>query len=133
MRVLDLVIKRRYLETILLGRKTREVREVRPSTVGKYIQLDADGYEVEDADGLAVPVHYDAIRFRAGRGDGDGSALVEVVSVSTRVMVDGDGKPIIYEHGRDADGNPLVWVAEQVVYDLGRILERDMGEKSEKV
>ena len=34
-----------------------------------------------------------------------------------------NNEPIIYEDGTDKDGNPLEWVAEQVVFNLGKVLE----------
>ena len=133
MKVLNLIIKQKYFDAILTGRKVQEFREVRPSTVKKYIELDEDGFEKEDENGNAVPVQYDAIRFYVGYNKDRDSALVEVVGAHTEVFVDENDQPITYEHGKDSEGNPLIWFAEQVVYDLGKILEHNIRDKSKKV
>ena len=39
----------------------------------------------------------------------------------------------MYEYGVDKNGEPQVWVAEQVVYDLGKILEHKVRDKSKKI
>lgn len=133
MKVLNLIIKQKYFDAILAGRKVQEFREVRPSTVKKYIQMDSDGYEVEDENGNAVPVKYDAIQFFVGYNTDRDSALVEVTGEHTEMFVDDNNEPITYESGIGPDGKPLVWVAEQVVFDLGKILEHNIREQSNKV
>ena len=133
MKVLNLIIRQKYLDAILAGRKVQEFREVRPTTVKKLLQLDEDGYEIEDADGNAQPIKYDAIQFHVGYNKDRDSALVEVLGAHCEIFVDDNNKPITYEHGRDKDGNPLVWVAEQVVFDLGKVLSHNIRDKSKKV
>ena len=133
MKVLNLIIKQKYFDAIMSGRKVQEFREVRPSTVKKYIEIDEDGYEREDEDGNAIPVKYDAIRFYVGYNTDRDSALVEVVGAHCEIFVDEEENPITYEHGVDSNGVPLQWVAEQVVYDLGKILEHNIRDKSKKV
>lgn len=133
MKVLNLIIRQKYYDAILAGRKVQEFREVRPTTIKKLLQLDEDGYEVEDADGNAQPIKYDAIQFYVGYNKDRDSALVEVVGAHCEIFVDENNQPIIYEHGRDKDGHPLVWVAEQVVFDLGKVLSHNIRDKSKKV
>ena len=133
MKVLNLIIKQRYFDAILAGRKVQEFREVRPTTIKKLLQLDEEGYEIEDADGNAQPIKYDAIQFYVGYNKDRDSALVEVIGSHCEIFVDADNQPITYEHGRDKDGQPLVWVAEQVVYDLGKVLSHNIRDKSKKV
>ena len=133
MKVLNLIIRQKYLDAILAGRKVQEFREVRPTTIKKLLQLDKDGYEIEDENGNAQPVKYDAIQFYVGYNKDRDSALVEVVGAHCEIFVDDKGEPITYEHGRDKDGNPLVWVAEQVVFDLGKVLSHNIRDKSKKV
>lgn len=133
MKVLNLIIKQRYFDAILAGRKVQEFREVRPTTIKKLLQLDEDGYEIEDADGNAQPIKYDAIQFYVGYNKDRDSALVEVLGAHCEIFVDANGEPITYEYGRDKDGQPLVWVAEQVVYDLGKVLSHNIRDKSKKV
>ena len=70
MKILKLIIKQKYFDAILAGRKVQEFREVRPTTIKKLLQLDKDGYEVEDENGNAQPIHYDAIQFHVGLRQG---------------------------------------------------------------
>lgn len=63
MKILNLIIKQKYFDAIMAGRKVQEFREVRPTTIKKLLQLDEEGYEVEDEYGNAQPIKYDAIRF----------------------------------------------------------------------
>ncbi|WP_418988125.1 hypothetical protein [Bacteroides heparinolyticus] len=117
----------------MAGRKVQEFREVRPTTIRKLLQLDEDGYEIEDEYGNAQPIKYDAIQFYVGYGKDRDSALVEVLGAHCEIFVDENDEPITYEYGKDKDGEPLVWVAEQVVFDLGKILSRNIRDKSKKV
>lgn len=133
MKVLNLIIKQKYFDAILAGRKVQEFREVRPTTIKKLLQLDEEGFEIEDAEGNAQPIKYDAIQFYVGYNEDRDSALVEVLGAHCEIFVDENNEPIIYEHGRDKDGNPLVWVAEQVVFDLGKILSHNIRDESKKV
>lgn len=133
MKVLRLIIKQKYFDAILAGRKVQEFREVRPTTIKKLLQLDEEGFEVEDENGNAQPIKYDAIQFYVGYNKDRDNALVEVLGSHCEIFVDENGEPITYEHGRDKDGNPLVWVAEQVVFDLGKVLSHNIRDKSKKV
>lgn len=132
MKILNLIIKQKYFDAIMAGRKVQEFREVRPTTIKKLLHLDEEGYEVEDEYGNAQPIKYDAIRFFVGYNKDRDSALVEVESAYCEIFVDDDDKPIVYESGVDKDGNPLEWIAEQVVFNLGRILEKDIRDKSKR-
>ena len=119
---LQLIIKQEFFDAIVAGKKKQEFREVKPTTIKKYLQLNEDGFELEDDDGNALPIEYDVIRFFVGYKKDRDSAIVEVVGAHCEIFVDDNDEPIIYEHGVDKDGNPLVWVKEQVVYDLGKVL-----------
>ena len=133
MKVLNLIIRQKYFDAILAGRKVQEFREVRPTTIKKLLQLDEEGFEIEDVEGNAQPIKYDAIQFYVGYNKDRDNALVEVVGAHCEIFVDENNEPITYEHGRDKDGNPLVWVAEQVVFDLGKVLSHNIRDKSKKV
>lgn len=132
MKVLNLIIKQKYFDDILQGHKVQEFREVRPTTIKKLLQLDEEGYEIEDEKGNSIPIEYDAIRFYVGYNKDRNSALVEVTSAYTEVFTDEDDELISYEYGTDQEGNPLLWYAQQVVFNLGRILEIDIKEKDHK-
>ena len=88
MKILNLIIKQKYFDAILAGRKVQEFREIRPTTEKKYIKLDEEGYAIEDEKGNCVPLKYDAIRFYVGYNKDRDSALVEVVGAHTEVFVD---------------------------------------------
>lgn len=123
MKTLTLIIKQVYFDEIIKGTKKQEFREVKPTTIKKLLQLDEDGFEIEDENGNAQPIKYDAIKFYVGYNKDRDNALVEVLGAHCEIFVDANGEPITYEHGRDKDGKPLLWYAEQVVYDLGKVLE----------
>jgi hypothetical protein len=123
MKILNLIIKQKYFDLIMQGRKVQEFREVRPTTIKKLLQLDEDGYEIEDENGNAVPINYDAIQFFVGYNKDRDTALVEVKSAYCEIFTDESGEPITYEYGKDKEGNPMQWIAEQVVFNLGKILE----------
>lgn len=122
MRTLKLSIKQKYLNAIKDGRKVQEFREVRPNNIEKYLQLDADGFEIEDENANALPIEYDAILFTS-KESGD-TALVEVKGARCEIMVDENRNPIEYEYG----GN--IWVVERVVYDLGKIIEHTVSSRT---
>lgn len=132
MKILNLIIKQKYFDLIMTGQKVQEFREVRPTTIKKLLQLDDEGYEIEDADGNAIPIQYDAIRFYVGYNKDRDSALVEVKDAYCEVFVDENNELIRYEYGKDENGEPMMWYAEQVVYNLGKILETNIHEKSHK-
>ena len=92
MKVLNLIIKQKYFDAILAGRKVQEFREVRPTNIKKLLQLDDEGYEIEDADGNAQPIKYDAIRFYVGYHKDRDSALVEVLGAHCEMFVDEIGR-----------------------------------------
>ena len=122
MKTLTLIIKQCFFDKIIKGTKKQEFREVKPTTVKRLIELDKDGYEVEDENGNAQPIQYDALKLYVGYAKNRASALVEVKSAYCEIITDEKGEPIIYEHGIDKNGEPLTWVAEQVVYNLGKVL-----------
>lgn len=133
MKVLNLIIRQKYFDAIMQGRKVQEFREVRPTTIGKLLQLDEEGFEIEDSEGNPQPIKYDAIRFFVGYSKDRDSALVEVKNAYCEMFTDDNGELIEYEHGVDKNGDPMIWYAEQVVYNLGKILENDIRDKSKQV
>lgn len=122
MKILKLIIKQRFFDEIIKGTKKQEFREVKPTTIKKLLQLDEEGFEIEDADGNAQPIHYDALHLYVGYAKNRASAIVKVKSAYCEILLDENGEPIFYEEGTDKDGNPLTWVVERVVYNLGEVL-----------
>lgn len=121
MKTLKLIIKQCFFDEIIKGTKKQEFREVKPTTIKRLLQLDKDGYEIEDEHGNAQPIKYDALQLFVGYAKNRASAIVEVKSAFCQIPLE-NGEPIIYEHGTDKDGNPLTWVVETVVYNLGKVL-----------
>ena len=129
MKILNLIIKQVYFDEIMAGSKVQEFREVKPTTVKKYIQIDEEGYQKEDEDGNSVPIEYDAIRFFVGYNKDRDSALVKLESAYTEMFVDENDEFITYQYGIDENDEPLIWYAEQIVYNLGEILEKNIHKK----
>lgn len=122
MRTLQLLIRQKYLDAIKDGRKVQEFREVRPNNIKKYLQLDEEGYELEDENANAIPIVYDAIKFTS-KETGD-TALVEVKAARSEIMLDDNRNPIEYQYGGQ------IWVVERVVYDLGRIINHTVNSQT---
>lgn len=129
MKVLSLIIKQAYFDAILRGEKTQEFREVKPTTIKKLLQLDEEGFEVIDEHGNSQPIQYDAIRFYVGYNKDRDSALVEVKDAHSEIFVDDNDEIIETEVFNTQKNRVEYWVAQQVVYDLGNVLETDIHNK----
>ena len=132
MRVLNLIIKQKYFDAIMCGQKVQEFREVKPTTIKKLLKLDDEGYEVLDEHGNSQPIEYDAIRFFVGYNKDRDSAMVEVKSAYCEIFVDDKDEPIEFEVSNEQTGKVEYWVAQQVVYNLGKILETDIKSETKK-
>lgn len=123
MKKLNLIIKQEFFDQIVNGTKTKEYREVKPTTIKKLLQLDCEGYEIEDSKGNAQPIKYDAVQLYVGYRKDRDTALVEVMDAHCEIITDAKGEPIMYRHGRNRKtGEPMIWVKEQVVYNLGKVM-----------
>lgn len=129
MKVLTLSIKQKWFDEIIAGKKTQEFREIRPVNAKKYFRyvLNGKAYteetlpseDEEPGEVVLVPVKYDAIKFLTGAYSGKRPwALVEVKDANIELLIDENGNEIVYEY----NGNE--YSAAQIVYDLGRVLER---------
>jgi hypothetical protein len=132
MKVLNLIIKQKYFDSIMAGQKVQEFREVKPTTIKKLLKLDDEGYEILDEHGNSQPIEYDAIRFFVGYNKDRDSALVEVKDAYTEIFVDDKDEPIEFEVLDEQTGRVEYWVAQQVVYNLGKILETDIKSETKK-
>lgn len=117
MDILKLIIKQKFFDEILSGKKTQEFREIRPNTQSKYCQLDAEGYCIEK-DGVILPRHYDAIQFYVGYNKDRASALVKVTGAKIELFEDENHNLIEYTYKGDT------YLAAQIVYDLGDVIEK---------
>jgi hypothetical protein len=110
MKILTLSIKQQYFDEIMAGTKKEEYREIKSSTVDRYINYrigdqlfasnkDLSAKQIEDAE--LVPVKYDAIKFLTGSYTGKRPwAIVEV-------------EDIVINH-----------MNAEMIYCLGEVLER---------
>lgn len=127
MKELQLIIKQKYFDEIIAGIKKQEFREIRPTTAKKYINYKCNGKIYTDDRELTenseidvVPIHYDAIRFYVGYNKDRASALVEVTGATVEFFVDENGEDIVYEYKGEE------YLAAQMVYDLGKIIEKNV-------
>lgn len=119
MKILTLIIKQKYFDEILSGAKKQEFREIRPNTQSKYCELDEEGF-CKEIDGVLQPKKYDAIRFYVGYNKDRASALVEVKDANIELFEDENHNLIEYEYKGET------YIAAQVVYDLGAVLEKNV-------
>jgi len=129
MKTLKLIIKQKYFDEIVAGTKKQEFREVTQSNFKKFVQIDEEGYELVDENENGIPVLYDRILFMAGYSTNRDTALVEVKDIHTEIFIDEDGHPIQYEIPNPKTGKSDYWIEEQVVYDLGQIIEVNRNKK----
>lgn len=133
-KIVTFSLKQKYFDAILAGRKVQEFREIRPTTVKHLIQLDEEGFDIEDEEGFAIPIHYDAILFYTGKyeaGRKRDCCLVEVEKSMVQYLTDDEGK--IIEFKVDYNGHKDVWwQSSQVVYSLGKILAVNIYNESKK-
>lgn len=135
MNVLQLIIKQKYFDEILAGTKTEEYREVRPTTFKKYLRYvvndktydSLDDPELKHLNGdfeFDVDIKkFDAIRFFVGYNKDRDSMLVEVKDAFLTLFTDDEGNDITY----DFNGN--TYVASEMTYVLGNILEKEIHPK----
>lgn len=129
MNILTLSIKQKYFDEILAGKKKQEFREIRPTNAKKYFRYLLNGKEYdedtlpsedeESGDIDLVPVKYDAIKFLTGAYSGKRPyAVVEAKDAHIEILCDEEGNDIVYEY------NGKEYSAAQVVYDLGKVIEK---------
>lgn len=125
MKILSLSIRQKFFDEIVSGEKQTETREIRPTNGKKYFKYnvggklyDADEELPEDGDLELVPIKYDAIKFLTGEYKGKRPfVIVEVKEAKIELLTDENGEDITY----DFEGEE--YVAAQIVYSLGKIIE----------
>ncbi len=147
MKILNLIIKQVYFDQILAGTKKEEFREVRPTTFKKYLRYTCCGEEFEDIDDIpdeepykselekdgfdVAVIPYDALRLYVGYNKNRDSMLVEVKDTILEFFVDEKGEPIEYTY-TDKKGETTTYLACQMIYQLGKIIEKDIHPKNQK-
>lgn len=118
MEILSLSIKQKFFDEILAGTKKQEFREIRPNSQSKYCEVDKDGF-VKEMNGVLQPRKYDAIKFLTGEYKGKRPyAIVEVKKAKIELFENENHELITYTHQGEE------YIAAQVVYDLGAVIER---------
>lgn len=127
MKTLQLIIKQKFFDEIIAGTKKQEFRDIKPTTVGKYVQFlvgekiyakEADiPKDVKGEDVEPQPIPYDAIQFYVGYNKNRSSALVEVTGAMIEIFTDENGNDIVLEQ------KGVEYIDAQMVYDLGKVIE----------
>ena len=124
MKILTLIIKQKWFDEIMSGKKTTEYRELTPNNARKLVEIDSNGYFVENAElypeGEPTPKHYDAIRFYVGYNKDRDTALVKVNSEKAKFIRTETGE-IIYDGEPNSDD---FWPYVTIEYYLGEIIEK---------
>lgn len=132
MKILTLIIAKKWFDAILSGEKTVETREVKPSNT-KYISYrdnntgviyrkDADVPDAawESSKGVDIVINqYDAIQFWVGYAANRPGALVEVKGAELIDVLDEEtSEPIRYEY------NGYEYQMTEIDYFLGEIISK---------
>ena len=132
MKTLTLHLKRVFFDEILAGTKTHEYRDILPGNQKRFIRYVLNGKEYtslqempseEDEPGEVdvIPVQYDCIKFMTGANAGARPYIVvEVKDAEVVFLTDEEGKDLILVD----EENDLEYIAAQMDYTLGNILER---------
>lgn len=116
---LTLSIKQEFFDKILAGTKTIETREIRPSNMTKYCQVDEEGFVIENENGIEA-VKYDTITFLTGAYSGKRPKMVvNVKSAQVLLLEDEETHELIMLK----DEQNEEYFAAVVEYKLAEIIE----------
>ena len=122
--VVTYIIKQNYFDEIIAGRKKKEYRELKATTIKKLVKLDKNGEMLLDENENAIPIHYDAMLLFVGYGKVRDSALVEITGEKEEMFHDEKGNEI-FETLEDGSR----FYPSQIAYDLGRVLCKEVHPK----
>lgn len=132
MKTLTLNLKRVFFDEIVAGTRTHECRDIFPSNQKRFIRYILNGKEYtslqempseeeEPGEVDVIPVQYDCIKFMTGANAGGRPYIVvEVKDAEVVFLTDEEGKDLILVD----EENDLEYIAAQMDYTLGNILER---------
>lgn len=132
MKTLTLHLKRVFFDEILAGTKTHEYRDILPGNQRRFIRYVLNGKEYSSLQEMpseeeepgevdVIPVQYDCIKFMTGANAGGRPYIVvEVKDAEVVFLTDEEGKDLILVD----EENDLEYIAAQMDYTLGNILER---------
>ena len=122
----------RLCDEILAGTKTHEYRDILPGNQRRFIRYVLNGKEYSSLQEMpseeeepgevdVIPVQYDCIKFMTGANAGGRPYIVvEVKDAEVVFLTDEEGKDLILVD----EENNLEYIAAQMDYTLGNILER---------
>lgn len=129
MKVLTLNIKQKFFDEIKTGRKTVEEREIRPSTINRYVyfvddetkkEISAKEYMAQSDDAIysMKPIKYDALKLITGAYNAKHRPymVVEIKNAEIFFLTDENNEVISYE----VNGNEML--AAIIDYTLGKVL-----------
>lgn len=122
MKILTLIIKQKFFDEIVNGRKSIEYRDVTRTNAKKLVQTDENGYLIENQESNVSPYYpknYDAIRFYVGYQKDRDTALIKVKNVVNKAVLTDDGKFIYDGDPQSAD----FFVFSVNEYYLGEAIE----------
>ena len=122
--VVTYIIKQHYFDEILAGRKKKEYRELKATTLKKLVKLDKNGDMQFDENENVIPIHYDAMLLFVGYQKVRDSALVEITGEKEEMFLDEKGEEV-YEVLEDGSR----FYPSQIAYDLGRVLCKEVHPK----
>ena len=122
--VVTYITKQHYFDEILAGRKKKEYRELKATTLKKLVKLDKNGDMQFDENENAIPIHYDAMLLFVGYQKVRDSALVEITGEKEEMFLDEKGEEV-YEVLEDGSR----FYPSQIAYDLGRVLCKEVHPK----
>lgn len=105
MKIVTLNCDDSFIQGVLKGSEREVSIDVNPVNEDGLIQLDAEGYYIEDEDGNALPVKYDAVRLQ--NKDNEENLIVKVVDTNVTVYYEtdkwDDGEAKRYLAGKDGE------------------------------
>ena len=132
MKTLTLNLKQGSFDEVVAGTRTHEYRDIFPHNQKRFIRYVLNGKEYtslqempseeeEPGEVDVVPVKYDCIKFLTGAYNGKRPYMVvEVIDAEVVFLTDEEGKDLILVD----EENNLEFIAAQVEYTLGKIIER---------
>lgn len=111
---ISLVIKKQWFNAILSGKKTTEIREVRPQSASRYIR-----YVPDEELGEKVEIKpYKVMRLYMGYETDRPHFDIEILSAELIIVIDDKDQEIMYKYKGE------MYVQTLIEYQLGSILRR---------
>lgn len=117
MRVLTIHVRQKVIDKIMSGETQQIARKIKPFDESNLVKLDEEGNAIVNEHGTMTPEDYDALYLCVGYKINPNHVLLKIKRAHIEIVKDDNGEVLYYQNV----GNKCV--AQQVVYDLGDILE----------